>query len=111
MLASIALVAVLAANAAEPKGDSIPGAPQDVRFEGGSGEGCERPVVIRGAKGARDLVAGEIAWLRKKHPGYKFRDNAVDTRGKRTFEEITIEMPGGKTRTVCFDVTEGFGSF
>ena len=88
---------------------SVPSAPQGVIFSGGDGNGCDRAVVIRGAKGTRDAVAAEIAWLRSRYPGYKFRDNAVETREKRSFEQITIETVAGEKKTVCFDVTEGFG--
>ena len=84
-------------------------APKNVEFAGGDGTGCDRAVVIRGSKGSRDIVASEIAWLRAHYPGYKYRDNAVETRGRRTFEEITIETAAGERKVVCFDVTEGFG--
>lgn len=86
-------------------------APKHVEFAGGDGSGCDDAVVIRGSKGSRDIVASEMAWLGARHPGYKFRDNAVDTRGKRTFEEITIETAAGEKKVVCFDITEGFGHF
>ena len=85
-------------------------APKNVEFGGGDGNGCDRAVVIRGSTGARDSVASEIAWLRARYPGYKFVDNTVQTRGKRTFEEITIEPSAGARKVVCFDVTEGFGN-
>jgi hypothetical protein len=50
-----------------------------------------------------------MAWLVARYPGYKFRDNTVETRGRRTFEQITIETAAGERKVVCFDVTEGFG--
>ena len=86
-------------------------APKHVEFAGGDGSGCDRAVVIRGSKGSRDIVAGEMAWLRARYPGYKFRDNTVETRGRRTFEEIAIETAAGERKVLCFDVTEGFGDF
>jgi hypothetical protein len=85
--------------------------PANVEFAGGDGNGCDRAVVIRGSTGARDTVQGEIAWLRVRYPGYKFSDNMVETRGKRTFEEITIETAAGEKKKVCFEITEGFGHF
>ena len=86
-------------------------APKHVEFAGGDGSGCDRAVVIRGSKGSRDIVASEIAWLGQRYPGYKFRDNRVETRRARTFEEITIETTSGERKVVCFDVTDGFGHF
>lgn len=82
-----------------------------VEFAGGDGSGCDRAVVIRGSRGSRDIVANEMAWLRTRYPGYKYSDNTVETRGARTFEEVTIETAAGERKVVCFDVTEGFGRF
>jgi len=84
--------------------------PPNVEFAGGDGNGCDRAVVIRGSRGARDAVQGEIAWLRTRYPGYKFLDNTVETRGGRSFEEITFETAAGQRKAVCFDITEGFGN-
>ncbi|WP_212758167.1 dienelactone hydrolase family protein [Usitatibacter palustris] len=85
-------------------------APKGVEFVGGDGNGCERAVVIRGSKGSRDIVASEMAYLKTRYPGYKFRDNSVATKGGRSFEEIVIETEAGEKKTVCFDITEGFGN-
>ena len=49
----------------------------------------------------------QIAWLRTHHPGYKFKDNDLESRGGRKLETITIET-GGRTLPVCFDITESF---
>jgi len=107
----IAFSIVVAAADREERQKSQPSvaAPKNVEFAGGDGNGCDRAVVIRGSKGSRDIVASEMAWLVARHPGYKFRDNTVETRGRRTFEEITIETAAGEMKIVCFDVTEGFG--
>jgi hypothetical protein len=86
-------------------------APPYVEFAGGDGDSCDGAVVIRGSKGSRDIVASERAWLGARYPSYKFRDNIVETRGRRTFEEITIETAAGERKVVCFDVTDGFGHF
>ena len=107
----IAFTSVTGAADLERQESSAVAAPKHVEFAGGDGSGCERAVVIRGSKGSRDIVASEIAWLGAHHPGYKFRDNSVETRGRRTFEEITIETTSGEKKVVCFDITEGFGHF
>ena len=86
-------------------------APPNVEFAGGDGNGCDRAVVLRGSTGSRDIVASEVAWLRTRYPGYKLGTNTVETRGRRTFEEITIETAAGERKVVCFDITEGFGHF
>ena len=102
---------VTAAGRDEPQRSQPPvAAPKNVEFAGGDGNGCDRAIVLRGSKGARDSVTSEIAWLRVRYPGYKFRDNTVETRGGRTFEEIVIETASGEKKVVCFDITEGFGN-
>ena len=55
-------------------------------------------------------LLGEMAWLRTHYPGCKFRDTTVETRERRTFEQVVIETAAGETRAVCFDITEGFGT-
>lgn len=105
-------VGATAADREERRGSQASVAPpKHVEFAGGDGNGCDRAVVIRGSKGSRDIVASEIDWLRTRYPGYKFSDNTVNTRGRHTFEEITIETAAGERKVVCFDVTEGFGHF
>lgn len=107
----IAFSIVAAAADREERRNSRPSVavPKNVEFAGGDGNGCDRAVVIRGSKGSRDIVASEMAWLGARYPGYKFSDSAVETRGRRTFEEITIETAAGERKVVCFEVTEGFG--
>jgi hypothetical protein len=103
-------IVVTAAGRDQPRSSQPPiAAPKNVEFAGGDGNGCDRAIVLRGSKGARDSVASEMAWLGARYPGYKFRDNTVETRGGRTFEEIVIETATGERKVVCFDVTEGFG--
>ena len=105
----VAFSVVAAAQRGEGQRHQPPiAAPKNVEFAGGDGNGCDRAVVIRGSKGSRDIVAGERAWLGARYPGYKFSDNTVETRGRRAFEEITIETAAGERKVVCFEITEGF---
>ena len=109
MLAFSVVAAAPGANEGQ-KAQPVDAAPKDVSFSGGDGNGCDHAIVINGAKGTRDSVASEMAWLRAHYPGYKFRETTVQTRGKRSFEEVAIETAAVEKRVVCFDVTEGFGT-
>jgi hypothetical protein len=109
MIRASLLAVVLASSAAVAQKTETPRPepPKGVTFAGGDGGSCDRPVVIRGASGAEPATLAQIAWLRTHHPGYKFKDNDLESRGGRKLETITIET-GGRTLPVCFDITESF---
>jgi len=110
MRASFVAVLLASSSAAAQKTDAQPPEPpKGVTFAGGDGTSCDRAVIIRGASGAEPATLAQVAWLRTRHPGYKFKDNSLESRGARKLETITIEA-GGRTLPVCFDITESFDS-
>ena len=111
MIRACFLAVSLASSAAAAQKPEAPRPepPKGVTFSGGDGSSCDRPVVIRGASGAEPATLAQVAWLRTHHPGYKFRDNGLESRGARKLETITIEA-NGRTLAICFDITESFAT-
>jgi hypothetical protein len=89
----------------------IPGTP--IRFEGGDGTSMHAAVVIRGAKGEQDGTAAEYKYLDLLLPdvSHTVRSQALMEDAGRSFDRLDVELAGGKSMTVFFDITDYFGKF
>jgi hypothetical protein len=92
-----------------PKG--IPGT--SIRFLGGDGTSMHAAVVIKGAKGEQDGTAAEYKYLDLLLPdvSHTVRSQALLEDGGRSFDRLDVELAGGKSMTVFFDITDYFGKF
>lgn len=89
----------------------IPGT--SIRFEGGDGSSMHAAVVIKGAKGEQDGTAAEYKYLDLLLPdtSHTVRSQALLEDGGRSFDRLDVELGGGKSMTVFFDITDYFGKF
>jgi hypothetical protein len=92
-----------------PKG--IPGT--SIRFVGGDGTSMHAAIVIKGAKGEQDGTAAEYKYLDLLLPdvSHNVRGQALLEDGGRSFDRLDVELAGGKSMTVFFDITDYFGKF
>ncbi|HHW76877.1 MAG TPA: hypothetical protein GX399_07565 [Xanthomonadaceae bacterium] len=97
-----------AANAAQ---SVLPKSLSHVSFAGADGSSCKEAVVIRNAANNVEGVAAEKAWIAWKYPNAKLKGQAVSGVGNKTFDTLEIETTDGKSKTVCFDITDFFGQW
>jgi hypothetical protein len=92
-----------------PKG--IPGT--TIRFAGGDGSSMKAAILILGAKGERDGTAAEYKYLDLLMPdvSHTVRGQALLEDNGRSFDRLDVEMAGGKSMNVFFDITDYFGKF
>jgi hypothetical protein len=98
-----------AATSNGPKG--IPGT--TIRFGGGDGSSMKAAIVILGAKGERDGTAAEYKYLDLLMPdvSHTVRGQALLEDNGRSYDRLDVEMAGGKSMNVFFDITDYFGKF
>jgi hypothetical protein len=90
---------------------SIPGT--TIRFAGGDGSSMKAAIVILGAKGERDGTAAEYKYLDLLMPdaSHTVRGQALLEDNGRSYDRLDVEMAGGKSMNVFFDITDYFGKF
>jgi hypothetical protein len=90
---------------------SIPGT--TIRFKGGDGSTMHAAIVIMGAKGEQDGTAAEYKYLDLLLPdtSHTVRSQALLEDGGRSFDRLDVQLAGGKSMTVFFDITDYFGKF
>ena len=90
---------------------SIPGT--TIRFVGGDGSSMHAAIVIKGAKGEQDGTAAEYKYLDLLLPdvSHTVRSQALLEDAGRSFDRLDVELAGGKSMTVFFDITDYFGKF
>jgi hypothetical protein len=90
---------------------SIPGT--SIRFVGGDGSSMHAAIVIKGAKGEQDGTAAEYKYLDMLLPdvSHTVRGQALLEDAGRSFDRLDVEIAGGKSMTVFFDITDYFGKF
>lgn len=85
--------------------------PDGVSYAGGDGSSTAQAVIVNGVvttdRGAS--TRAEYAWLRNRYPGFRRRDQALVRSAGRYYDALTIDLPGGGSRTVYFDITRSFG--
>jgi hypothetical protein len=95
----------------EPKKSGTATPKPGLRFEGGDGSSQEKAVIIKGARNSEAGVHSEYDWLRKKYPGYKMKQQSLQSSGGKSYDVLAIRTKDGKDLDVWFDITEFFGKF
>jgi hypothetical protein len=113
--ASMLLLPLGAEERKEPPAKGLPPAKAapaaEVKYEGGDGSSMEKAIIIKGAKGSEAGIGAEYAWLAKKYPGYKTREQALLGDKKKKYDMISITTGECKQVEVYFDISEFFGKF
>jgi hypothetical protein len=98
-----------------PAVDSSSGPPtaieEGITYEGGDGSSCDKAVLIRGAKHNGEGIEAEYAWLGEHCPGFRRDSQGLHSEDERHYDVVTIETMSGSPVTVCFDITEFFGTW
>ena len=66
------------------------------------GSSFEKAIVVKS-------VAAEYEWLRKKHPGYKLRLQALSNKDGKPYDVLSITTKKGEDIDVYFDISSFFG--
>jgi hypothetical protein len=113
-MAGIGFLLILAAGACVPAGAlgaAAKAAP--IRYEGGSGDSPDTPVIIRGASNSVAGIDAEYHYL-----GQRFGQQNVDWRlikqelvnhGDKILDEISLKISHDGKRIIYFDITEFSG--
>jgi hypothetical protein len=89
----------------------IPGT--SIRFTGGDGTSMKSAIVILGAKGEQDGTGAEYKYLDLLLPdvSHTVRGQALLEDSGRSYDRLDVQLTGGKSMTVFFDITDYFGKF
>jgi len=74
------------------------------------GSSFEKAIVID-EKSETKGVNAEYAWLKKNYPGYSFKSQSLNHKGKVPYDIITIKTADGETKNIYFDISRFFGKF
>jgi hypothetical protein len=97
----------------EPPRVPVPAPERGVWYAGGGGETCQDAIVIRGARSVQEGIAAERAWWRQRYPGSRMIQQGVSPpseEGRPAYDSITVALPDGTEKTVCFEITEFWGA-
>jgi hypothetical protein len=79
-----------------------PAKPADAKARDGSS--YEKAIVAKS-------VEAEYEWLKKNHPGYRMRMQALRKEGGKPFDVLSITTKDGKELDVFFDISSFFGKY
>lgn len=105
LLICLALVSALVCACAS----SPPASEEGVRFVGGNGSSAAEAIVIKGVDDEANGVAAEHAWLQQNMPGWEVTGQSLLTKGRKSYDAMTVRSASGEERTIYFDITGFFG--
>ncbi len=81
---------------------------RQLAFAGGDGSSYEQAVVINGVKYRETGWLGQRIWLAQRYPGCRQTNEALVSSANRRYDKIEIATADGQSRSVYFDVTDGW---
>lgn len=108
-----AMIATVVAHVARadpmPAPAMLPTPEPHIRFAGGDGSSCRRPIVIAGARHETEGVRAERWWVFTKEAGSRIVSQDLSEMEGRQLDAIHILTADGSSKTICFDITSFFG--
>lgn len=94
-------------------GQPSPAAPPLITYQGGSGDSLETAVIISGAPNSQLGIAAEYQALEKRFGrrdvDWKLKRQSVQHHKGKVYDIMELELKGGSTKTIFFEITEFFG--
>jgi hypothetical protein len=85
-------------------------APRAAREEPKAGTGASIDDAVLILESNEDAgIRAERRWLSEHYPGYRKVQSALDFKGDRHFDVVTIRLSDGREETVFFDITSFYG--
>lgn len=88
----------------EPPAWSLP----VISYSGSDGSSSQEAVIIKGVANEDAAIIAEIAWLRRKYPGFEWQGLTPMSHQGKHYDLMHCTTSAGENKTIYFDVSECF---